>query len=156
MSGTYRYLEAGRYARALEEARLEAEQYPDHPVALFVLGASATEMGAYDEAIAAHEKMASISPYWKFALGVAYAVAGRTGDAFRILAELEAQPPTSWGAYGLTMLHAALGNEDEAFRWLAYEPPHAWLPWTNRVPSLESLRDDPRWEDHLRRLNLPE
>ncbi len=153
MPGVYLY--TGRYAEALEEARRTVELYPEHAAALYVLGTSAAQMGAYDEAIDAHEKMARINPRWTFALGRTYAVAGRIDDALRILADLEAQPPSSWGAIGLADLHAALGNKDGAFRWLAYEPPHGWLPWSRANPALEPLRDDPRFHDLLRRLDLP-
>jgi tetratricopeptide (TPR) repeat protein len=150
------YLYTGHYARALDEARRTAEQYPENATALYVLGTSAAQMGEFDEAIAAHEKMVEVNPRWKSALGRTYAVAGRTEDARRILAELEAQPPTSWGAIGLADLHTALGNKDEAFRWLAYEPAHGWLPWSRANPALEPLRDDPRFHDLMRHLGLPE
>lgn len=149
------YLYGGQYEEALAEARKTLERYPDNAAVLFVLGTSAAQLGLYEEAIAAHEKMVAINPFWKFALGRTYAVAGRTDEALRILAELEAQEPTSWGAIGLAELHAALGNKDEAFRWLAYESPHAWLPWSRANPSLQPLRDDPRFQDLLRRINLP-
>ncbi len=149
------YMYAARYEEALAEARKTLERYPDNAMVLFVLGTSAAQLGLYEEAIAAHEKMAAINPSWKFALGRTYAVAGRTDEALRMLAELEAQEPTSWGALGLAELHTALGNKDEAFRWLAYDLPHAWLPWSRMNPSLEPLRDDPRFQDLLRRMNLP-
>ncbi len=152
LPGLYLYL--GQYEKALVTARLSVGEYPGNATALFVLGMSAAQMGEYDEAIAAHEKMAAINPVWKHALGRTYALAGRTDDARRILRELEAQPPTSWGAIGLADLHAALGNTDEAFRWLQYDPPHAWLPWSRNNPALEPLRDDPRFQDLLRRLSL--
>lgn len=149
------YLYLGRYDRALVEARKTAEQYPEHAAALFLLGWSAALAGRYDEAIAAHEKMVTINSRWTYALGRRYAMAGRRDDALRILAELEARPPTSWLALGLAELHAALGNRDEALRWLEYQPPHAWWNGIGRVPTFEPLRDDPRFQDLLRRLNLP-
>jgi len=151
--GLYWYM--GQYKKALVEARKTAEQYPDNATALFVLGTSAAQMGQHAEAIAAHEKMVAINPFWKFALGRTYALAGRTDDALNILTELEAQPPTSWGALGLADLNTVLGNKDEAFRWLGYDPPHGWLPWSRTNPALEPLRDDPRFQDLLQRMNLP-
>jgi hypothetical protein len=51
-------------------------------------------------------------------------------------------------------LNAALGNYDAVFEWLAYEPPHAWLPWSRENPMLEPVRDDPRFDELLERLNL--
>lgn len=151
--GLYLYL--GQYEKALVTARLTIDQYPGNATALFVLGTSAAQMGEFDEAIAAHERLVATNPAWKHALGRTYALAGRTDDARRILRELEGQAPTSWGAIGLADLHATLGNKDEAFQWLQYDPPHAWLPWSRTNPALETLRDDPRFQELLRRLSLP-
>ena len=113
-------------------------------------------MGEHAEALTAHEKMAAINPDWKFALGRTYAAAGRTDEARQILLELEAQPPTSWGAFGLADLNAALGNADATFRWLNYDPPHAFMPWSRLSPTLRPFRNDPRFHALMRRLKLPE
>jgi len=42
-------------------------------------------------------------------------------------------------------------------RWLekAYEYRHGWLPWISGDPQPELLGDDPRFQDLLRRMNLP-
>jgi TolB-like protein/Tfp pilus assembly protein PilF len=150
------YMHLGQIDRALAEARKNIEQYPDHPIALLVLGRSAAESGLYEEAITAHEKMASINPSLKAALGHTYAVSGRLEDARRILSEVEAEPPTSWRAYGLADMYTALGETDKAIESLSYEPPHAFLPWSGMRPTLKPLRDDPRFKALLRRMNLPD
>jgi hypothetical protein len=72
-----------------------------------------------------------------------------------MLADFEAQPPTPWGAFGLALLYTALGDNDAAFRWLAFQPPHAWLPWVRVEAEFEGLRTDPRFPEFLRRLKLP-
>jgi hypothetical protein len=111
--------------------------------------------GEDEEAIAMHERMAKLYPVWRWMLGRTYALAGRTEDARRIAADLEAEEQDPFGAFGLALLYTALGENDDAFRWLAYEPPHAWVPWAAVDPILEIPRDDPRFHDFLRRLNLP-
>jgi tetratricopeptide (TPR) repeat protein len=143
------------HERAVAEARKVALQYPDHPVPLFVLGSSAAQLGAYDEAIAAHERMVAINPRWRYALGVTYALAGRIEDALRIVAELAAEPPSSWGAMGLAELHAALGHKEEALRWLEYEPRHAWWAGFLELPAYDFLRMEPRFQSLVRLVNLP-
>jgi len=153
LPGLYMYL--GQNDRALVIARKNIEQYPDHPLALLVLGRSAAESGLYDEAIAAHEKMTSINPSLKASLGHTYAVSGRLEEARRILHQVEAEPPTSWRAYGLADMYTALGEKDKAIESLYYEPPHAFLPWSGKKPALKPLRDDPRFRALLRRMNLP-
>ena len=151
MPGLYYYL--GMKERALKEARVVAQRYPDNATALYTLGLAAAELGEYDEAITAHRRAAAINPRWKGALGRSYAVAGRTNEAHAIVAELEAEP-TSWNAYAVAEIHTALGNFDEAFRWLAFEPAHGWLPWTRISPTFAPLRTDQRFEDLMRRLNF--
>ncbi|MBR9990034.1 MAG: protein kinase [Gemmatimonadetes bacterium] len=147
------YLYSGQPGRALSEARRLLADYPENGALLYVLGTSAAQVGEYDEAIAAHERAVAVNPGWRGALGRTYALAGRTADARRIAAELEAEP-SAWNALGLADLHTALGNYDEAFRWLDYEPAHGWLPWSRVNPALEPLRDDPRFMALLRRMDL--
>jgi eukaryotic-like serine/threonine-protein kinase len=154
ISGLYMFM--GELERAISEARKAAEEFPGHPVPLYVLGASHAQLGRYDEAIAAHELMTKADPNWRHELGATYALAGRVADARRILAELEAEEPNSWIALGLADVHAALGNRDEAIRWLQYEPRHAWWMGMRRKPVFDSLRGDPRFDALVQLLNLPE
>jgi len=55
-------------------------------------------------------------------------------------------------------IHTALGQEDEAFEWLerAYEAKDFDLFFLNVDPDYEPLRDDPRFDDLLRRVGLRE
>ncbi len=69
---------------------------------------------------------------------------------------MEKEEATPFGAFGLAILNTALGNKDEAFRWLAYEYPHAWFLGIGMLPSFEPLRDDPRLHDMLQKMSLPE
>jgi hypothetical protein len=73
----------------------------------------------------------------------------------RIMNELEALPPSSWNAFGLAQLHAALGNQDAALKWLEYQPPHAWWMGFARDPLFEPLRNNPRFQALEQRLHLP-
>jgi len=59
---------------------------------------------------------------------------------------------------GLAEIYTALGEKDKAFRWLeaGFEQRQSWMPWIWRNPNFTPLRDDPRFRDLLRRMNLPE
>jgi tetratricopeptide (TPR) repeat protein len=145
------------YERAWSEARDVAEnQFPQDPLAHFAVGESAARLERFDEAIAAHETMVALFPPFVTHLGHTYARAGRTEDALRIVEELEAQPPSTWNAQGLALIHAALGNEERAMDWLEYEPAHAWLAWitTSWFPDFRGYRDKPRFQALLGRMNL--
>ncbi len=54
------------------------------------------------------------------------------------------------------MVHGALDQKDEAFAWLdrAYDEQSSWT-WQLRDPLWDPLRADPRFEELLRRLDLP-
>ena len=154
LPGMYWFL--GDNQRALAEARTILEQYPQFPYAHFVVGESAVRLGLFDEAIAAHEEMVRLFPPFVSHLGHTYARAGRTEDALRIVEELEAQPPSPWNAKGLALTYAALGNREEAFRWLEFEPAHAWVAWmtTSWYRDFDTYRDDPRFQSLLGGMHL--
>ncbi len=53
------------------------------------------------------------------------------------------------------MIYGALGKNDEAFKWLAYEPHHVWIPWVAVMPFWKPLYDDPRYTEFVKQLNIP-
>jgi serine/threonine-protein kinase len=150
------YLMKGQEEEALEEARKSLELNPDFPIGWLILGRAYVAKRMYEEAIAAHQKLAEIQPRRRFALGRTYALAGQMDEARKILAELEKEEATPFAALGLAKLYTALGEKDEAFRWLAYETPHGHFPWVRVSPWSVPLRDDPRFDELLRKMNLPQ
>ena len=54
-------------------------------------------------------------------------------------------------------VHTLLGEPDPAFEWLntAYRERSSRLPWVTLDPRFDSLRAEARFEDLLRRINLP-
>jgi len=82
---------------------------------------------------------------------------GNEQEARRILAELtEARATRVVSAWGIAVLHASLGDVDEAFRWLemAIEEKASGIILLRVHPRLDSIRNDPRYEVLLRRLRL--
>jgi len=39
--------------------------------------------------------------------------------------------------------------------WLAYEPHHSTVAWAAVIDDFEPLHGDPRWNEFLKRVNLP-
>jgi len=146
----------GRYDEAIEETQKALELSSNSWHGLYVLGHIYADMGRYEEAIAVFQKAAARYPNMRCLLGFAYAMAGQRDEALKVLAELEKEEPTPFGALGLAELHTALGNKDEAFQWLNYEHPHCWVPWIRVLPQFKPLWDDQRLHDMLRKMNLPE
>jgi tetratricopeptide (TPR) repeat protein len=146
-----------RYDEAAAEAQKSIDMAPGFPFGPFVLGLVYQDQGKYDQAIATLKRAADADPDMRWSLGPTYAAAGRRDEARKLLAELKQRKVIPWNAFWLVMLHAALGENDEAFRWLNYEHQHAWIPWVRVLKwyGVEGLRKDPRFPDQLRRMNLP-
>ena len=150
------YCGAGQYDKAITEAQKCLKMKNEYGLGWLILGRGYAGKGMYKEAIAAHRKAVEINPSWRFALGQTYALAGRKEEAWKILAELLKEPPSAFNAHSLAVLYAALGDRDNAFKWLAYEPSHAWNPWFRVNPFFFALRGDPRFKALLRKYNLPD
>jgi TolB-like protein/Tfp pilus assembly protein PilF len=153
LSVLYFWLE--RNDEAIEEAMKSLELVPDFPVALYSLGGSYAAKGMFKEAIAAHQKVAAISPDWGWGLGQTYALAGRRDEARQFAVELGSRQNV-WDTWGLAEIYTALDDKDEAFRWLetAFEQRHPYIQWIWNNPGLKRLRDDSRFDNLAQRLNL--
>ena len=92
-------------------------------------------------------------------IGVAYARLGRRAEAVKIIDEFKTLSKTEYVmSYYLAAIYASLGDRDKAFAELgtAVEA-HDWrLLWLKSDPFLDSIRDDARFKDILKRMNLPE
>jgi TolB-like protein/Flp pilus assembly protein TadD len=156
------YSYSGQAERAIEQRKKILELAPGFAEAMDDLAWDYIFLSRYTEAIASVEKgmtLAGRTSRLVCTLGTAYALSGMKDNAETLLQELE-QRATSEHVLPVDFAHlyVALGNTNEAFRWLdrAYEERHFSL-WSLRMPSLwESLRSDPRFEDLVRRMNFPE
>ena len=116
----------------------------------------------YEEAIATLRKAMSLSrneASLKSELGNAYAAAGKKEAAIQILHDLLVQSSRSYvSPYDIAFVYAGLGDKDKLFQWLnkAAEDRSTALAEINVHPRFDKLRKDPRFQDLLRRLGLPE
>jgi TolB-like protein/tetratricopeptide (TPR) repeat protein len=88
------------------------------------------------------------SPVMLGALGWGLARAGSRAEAREVLRRLRGiTDARQVGAYEIAVIHAALGERDQAFDWLdrAYEERSAWLPYIRIEPRLDPLRKDERF-----------
>lgn len=144
-----------QYDEAIVDLERSLDLDSEYAWTWYMLGLCYDGKELYEEAIAAHEKATALNAGFGWALAYSYALAGRRAEA-RDRAAALAQAPRPY-AWGLAHIHAALGDEDEAFRWLeiAYRDRYAFIPWVDKVPTFESLHGDPRMADLVRRLDLP-
>ena len=152
---------AGRYQEAMDATQKALELDPNFDQALCWLGFLYAEKRMFKEAIAAHQKLSAAGPDWRWPLVRTYAQAGRKDEARKILAKLlegEPKPTGAWDGWFLPEVYAALGEKDEAFRWLeaAVEERMTFIPWMRENPAYTPLRSDPRFQDLVRRMKLPE
>jgi tetratricopeptide (TPR) repeat protein len=133
------YRSANRYEDAIATAAKSVETNPDSAVGWQALGHVYSDLGRHDEAIAALERAVKIAPPWNFALGIAYARAGRTTEARQIIAKIQSRPATPYNTWARANLHGALGDSNEFFEWIAREPHHAWVPWVRTAKFLKSM-----------------
>ena len=148
------YADYGEYALAEKEVEHTRQIDADHPVGLLAKSRIYIGQQKYKDAVSVLKKAASVDPANRWALGHAFVLAGKTDQARKLLAELESEEENSYNALQIAAIYASLGKNDEAFRWLSYEPPHARLPWAARVNPFDSLRTDPRYNNFLTRFNL--
>ncbi len=90
-------------------------------------------------------------------LGHTYALSGNRGAAFEALARLNEMSQERYvSPYYIALIHAALNETDEAFRWLdkCYQERAEWMIYTNIDPRLDPLRTDLRFGDLLGRLGF--
>ena len=146
---------AGRYGEA--ETRLRAVLRSDstNVLALWGLALVAEQQGRPGDAIALLEPISAVSLNRKSSLGHAYAVAGRTAEARKVLADLRKAATKSYvPAYWFALVHAGLGERAEALRALerTYEERSTVLAYLLIDPRLEPLRGERRFVALARRL----
>lgn len=157
----YPYYCARQYDAAIVEFKNALELEPTFAPALNYLARSYQAKGMDDEAMTTFHKAVEHSggsPVMKARLGWAYAKIGKTGEARRILNELEDEAKTRYVAACLiASLHVALGDKEKAFAWLdkAFQERDVLLLTLNIESHLDPLRDDRRFQDLVRRVGLP-
>jgi DNA-binding winged helix-turn-helix (wHTH) protein/tetratricopeptide (TPR) repeat protein len=114
--------------------------------------------GQHSLALEEYERAAELAgrgTYVLTRLGVAYATAGRTAEAWRVLRELDGLGTRRYvSPFARVPILAALGQHDEAFAWLgrAYDERSTQLAFIG--VELVALRSDPRFEGYLTRVGL--
>lgn len=159
-----RLLVAGHYDEALEQVRKTLELNPHFAPAHQTLGWAYLNKGKHEEAIQEFQRAIKLSGTddmdLVLDLGFAYATAGNREEARRILARLKELHERGLVPSGsIAILDGALGQLNEAFAWLekAYEERDPQLTYV-KVPGrrFEPLRHDPRFQQLVHRIGLPD
>jgi TolB-like protein/DNA-binding winged helix-turn-helix (wHTH) protein/Tfp pilus assembly protein PilF len=155
------YYNVREYDQSLEYARKWLEMFPNNPGGYDWLANNLVAKGLYDEAIEARQKWMTLRRERAediAALGRAYEVGGIRGvwrweleRAKERSARAEVSPEYFANRY------ARLGEKDKAFEWLekGYQQRDHEMAFVRGHPAYDKLRSDPRFQDLLRRMNLP-
>ncbi|HTK43132.1 MAG TPA: tetratricopeptide repeat protein, partial [Gemmatimonadales bacterium] len=146
---------AGKYGEAERRLRDVLKSDSTDVLAKWGLALVAEQQGRLDEAIAILEPISGTSNNRKSSLGHAYAVAGKVAKARSVLDSLrEAAAGSYVPSYWFALVHAGLGERDQALRYLerAYQERSTVLAYVLIDPRLAPLRDDPRFLALARRL----
>jgi DNA-binding winged helix-turn-helix (wHTH) protein/TolB-like protein/tetratricopeptide (TPR) repeat protein len=152
---------AGRYPEAVAQLQTVLAMKKDFILAHLWLARSFLQMGRFEEALAetAHAEQGGREwPVLMTARGFTYGVTGRRDEARTVLREMQQLSSRRFvTAYGMGLVHAGLGEKEEAFAWLekAFEERSHWLVWLRLDPRWNSLRSDPRFEALVQRMNYP-
>ena len=135
---------------------------PNFGPAYQYLALSYLKQGSNNKAVSALEKAVGLTNRSGIALGdlgYVYAVAGRRAEAIDSIKELEEKfiRKEAIGQY-IAVVYAGLGDKDKAFEWLEkdFQARNGKLPEIRWQLQFDSLRDDPRFKELLKRMNLPD
>jgi TolB-like protein/Flp pilus assembly protein TadD len=153
---------ARRYDEAIEQLTNVLDMDPNYWGAHFWLASTYMGRERYEDALATCQRMGDLAgptPINELSYAYLYALLGKREEALRIIRAPEwTEMLASETAYARAGIYGALGETDEAFRLLdqAYEVRSPMLATAKVDPRLDFLRDDPRFQDLLRRMNFPE
>jgi eukaryotic-like serine/threonine-protein kinase len=155
------YYHARQYDQAVEQLLRTVELDPNYPMTFWILGLLYRKTARYDLAISAGEKAVSLSggsPLMRAALAQSHAEAGWPKDARQILDDLTKLAQHKYVApHFFAGIHIGLQENERAIEYLekSYTEHCHWLIYLHIDPSMDSLRDNPRFQDLLRRVGLP-
>lgn len=151
-------------ARRTDEAEAECRRALELDAgfwrAAVALGRCHEAHGRYDDAISCFEQAKVLSggvPSAIGALGRAYALAGRTTEAHKLLGDLDDLARCRYvSPFGRALIFLGLGD-DKLFDWLerSYHERAVWLIYLATDPRFDHLREDMRFRSFLNKLGLP-
>ncbi len=149
------------YDQFMEHAKAAVELAPNYWLGHLQLGLAYEKKGDFARALQELEearRMDDNSAILEMLAGT-YAAAGRPDEARRITQEMVKRSKTRYVcAYEVATTYAGLEDRESAFLWLrkSLDQRADCSPWIAADPKLDPLRADPRFQDLLHRLGLPQ
>jgi len=156
---TAAYLANDRIDDAVIEGQRTLQLDPNYFYLDSVLAAAYREKGNFPEAIALYTKVQEATHLPSSGLAITYTRMGREIEAKNILAQLvQAREKRYVSAPLIAAVSTALGDKEEAFRWLevAYQEHSGVLQWIAFLPEFRALHSDARFPHLLQRITAPQ
>jgi serine/threonine-protein kinase len=147
----WHYYMAREYADALTQAEQVVRMEPSFHWGHFFAGWALERLGRHSDAVDTLReavRCAANSPVMLAGLGHAHATDGNRREALKVARELERlRGDKGLFAYEIGLIHAALGDVDPAFTWLAraVQERSGWIAYLPVDPRLEALNADARF-----------
>lgn len=153
-----------KYDEAIELIKETQNLEPNFTLGYGLLGSIYREKGMNDQLVAAWRKGSSLegggfSEEQVNVLGKAYKESGIKGYLRKHVELLQERAREKYvSPIFIAMDYASLGEKELALMWLdkAYEERSSWMVEIGVDPNYDSLRDDPRFQELLRRVGLPQ
>jgi serine/threonine protein kinase/tetratricopeptide (TPR) repeat protein len=153
---------ARRFDVAVEHLQKGLQINSHNTTCLGLLAAAHAWGGQPEEAIARCQNIETQAPGLTVILGhagAAYARIGKSEEARNILRQVQ----TSWKPDGrssiwIGAIHAGLDEKDAAFEWLekAFQEHTSFLAYLKVHPIFENLHGEPRFDDLVKRIGIPD
>jgi eukaryotic-like serine/threonine-protein kinase len=149
------------YDQFMEQAKAAVELTPNYWLGHLQLGLAYEKKGDFARALQELEETRRMddNPGVLEMLAGTYAAAGRPDEARRITEEMVKRSKKRYVcAYEVATTYAGLKDRESAFLWLrkSLDERADCSPWIAADPKLDPLRADPRFQDLLRRLGVPQ
>jgi TolB-like protein/DNA-binding winged helix-turn-helix (wHTH) protein/Tfp pilus assembly protein PilF len=151
---------AHRYDESIEQSRKTIDMDPNFAIGHYELGQALTQKKTYDAAITELQKANELSggdATCLAGLAYAYAASGRADEAFKLLNELKRRRNHRLHyAANEALIYAGLGENDRAMALLEEAYKERFDTLILQSSAFDPLRSDPRFQDLMRRIGLPQ
>ncbi len=156
----WQFYHARQYEKAIAQARQNFDTVQNCPFDYLYVGQSLEQTGNYQAAATELDKIQLFAKDWSLGLaekGYTYAAAGQRTKAEQTLVKLAGLQKSQYvDPYGFAIVHLGLGNKDKTLAWLekAVEAKSPFLLFLKNEPKFDTFREDPRFQDLVRRMRL--
>jgi len=158
----WHYLYTRQYDRALDQLAKTLELNPNYALAHWYRGLAFEQKKMYPEALNEMSRARDLLPgnlAVESDIGHVYAVSGNKREAERIISVLKRESAHRYvNLYELSSIYLGLGANDHAFESLegAFRERSDQMIYLKVDPRLDAVRSDPRFQDLVRRVGIPD